>query len=88
MFKKKYHSDGTLNTYKARLVAKVFRQKEGIDYFDTYSPVARTTIIRLLFALSSLNDLIVHHMDVKITFLNGDLDKEIYMKQPEGYVLP
>ena len=88
VFKKKYHSDGTLNTYKARLVAKGFRQKEGIDYFDTYAPVARTTTIRLLFALASLNDLIIHQMDVKTAFLNGDLDEEIYMEQPEGYLLP
>lgn len=88
VFKKKYHSDGILNTYKARLVAKGFRLKKGVGYFDTYAPVARTINIRILFALASLNDLIVHQMDVKTTFLNGDLNKEIYMNQPEGYVLP
>jgi hypothetical protein len=69
-------------------VAKGFRQKEGIDYFDTYAPVARTTTIRLLFSLAFFNDLIVHQMDVKTAFLNGDLDEEIYMEQQEGYVLP
>lgn len=68
-------------------MAKGFRQKEGIYYFDTYAPVARTTTIRLLFALASLNDLIIHQMDVKTAFLNGDLDEEIYMEQPEGYLL-
>lgn len=88
VFRKKFHTDGTLNTYKARLVAKGFRQKEGIDYFDTYAPVARTTTIRVLFALASINDLAVHQMDVKTAFLNGDLDEEIYMEQPEGYILP
>ena len=88
VFRKKYHSNGTLNTYKARLVAKGFRQKEGVDYFDTYAPVAKTTTIRILFALASLNNLIVHQMDVKTAFLNGDLDEEIYMEQPEGFMLP
>jgi len=88
VFRKKYHSNGTLNTYKARLVAKGFRQKEGVDYFDAYAPVAKTTTIRILFALASLNNLIVHQMDVKTAFLNGDLDEEIYMEQPEGFMLP
>ena len=88
VFRKKYHSDGTLNTYKARLVAKGFRQREGIDYFDTYAPVVRTTTIRVLFALASLYNLNVHQMDVKKTFLNGDLNEEVYTKQLEGFVLP
>lgn len=79
VFIKKYHSDGTLNIYKSRLVAKGFRQKEDVDYFNTYAPVARTTTIRVLFALASLNEFIVHQMDVKTTFLNGYLDEEIYM---------
>nr|GEV86020.1 zinc finger, CCHC-type [Tanacetum cinerariifolium] len=64
-----------------------FRQKEGIDYFDTYVPVARITIIRSLLALTSIHNLVIHQMDVKTTFLNGDLDKEVYMKQPEGFVM-
>ncbi|KAH9768293.1 Integrase catalytic domain-containing protein [Citrus sinensis] len=72
----------------ARLVAKGFKQRNGIDYFDTYAPVARLTSIRVLFAIASLNNLYVHKMDVKTAFLNGDLDEEIYMEQPEGFVLP
>nr|GEU42852.1 zinc finger, CCHC-type [Tanacetum cinerariifolium] len=63
-------------------------QKEGIDFFDTYAPVARIFIIRLLLALAAINDLVIHQMDVKTAFLNGDLDEEIYMKQPEGFVKP
>nr|GFB57435.1 zinc finger, CCHC-type [Tanacetum cinerariifolium] len=65
-----------------------FRQKEVIDYFDTYAPVARITTIRLLLALAAIHNLVIHQMDVKTTFLNGDLDKEVYMKQPEGFVMP
>uniref|UniRef100_A0A2N9HCN4 CCHC-type domain-containing protein n=1 Tax=Fagus sylvatica TaxID=28930 RepID=A0A2N9HCN4_FAGSY len=71
-----------------RLVAKGFRQREGIDYFDTYAPVARITSIRVLIALASIYKLVVHQMDVKTAFLNGDLDEEVYMDQPEGFVLP
>nr|GFA19042.1 zinc finger, CCHC-type [Tanacetum cinerariifolium] len=65
-----------------------FRQKEVIDYFDTYAPVARITTIRLLLALAVIHNLVIHQMDVKTAFLNGDLDEEVYMKQPEGFVMP
>nr|KAJ0209090.1 hypothetical protein LSAT_V11C400189260 [Lactuca sativa] len=76
--------DGTNDKYKARLVIQGFRQKEGIYFFDTYAPVARISTIRLLLALASIHNLLIHQMDVKIGFLNGDLDEEIYMKQPEA----
>lgn len=59
-----------------------------MDYFDTYAPVAMITSIRVLFSLASIYDLYVHQMDVKTTFLNGDLDEEVYMEQSEGFVLP
>ncbi|KAH9672197.1 hypothetical protein KPL70_017637 [Citrus sinensis] len=88
VFRRKYNNDGSLQTFKARLVAKGFKQRNGIDYFDTYAPVARLTSIRVLFAIASLNNLYVHQMDFKTAFLNGDLDEEIYMEQPEGFVLP
>uniref|UniRef100_A0A2N9GRF5 CCHC-type domain-containing protein n=2 Tax=Fagus sylvatica TaxID=28930 RepID=A0A2N9GRF5_FAGSY len=88
VFRRKYRTDGTIQTFKARLVAKGFRQREGIDYFDTYAPVARITSIRVLIALASIYKLVVHQMDVKTAFLNGDLDEEVYMDQPEGFVLP
>uniref|UniRef100_A0A2N9HAW2 Uncharacterized protein n=1 Tax=Fagus sylvatica TaxID=28930 RepID=A0A2N9HAW2_FAGSY len=87
VFRRKYRTDGTIQTFKARLVAKGFRQREGIDYFDTYAPVARITSIRVLIALASIYKLVVHQMDVKTAFLNGDLDEEVYMDQPEGFVL-
>nr|GEU67999.1 zinc finger, CCHC-type [Tanacetum cinerariifolium] len=62
--------------------------RQGVDYFDTYAPVARITSIRVLFALALIYNLPIHQMDVKTAFLNGDLDEEVYMKQPEGFVLP
>nr|GEZ36957.1 hypothetical protein [Tanacetum cinerariifolium] len=61
---------------------------EGIDYFDTYAPVARITTIRLLLALAAIHNLVIHQMDVKTTLLNGDLDEEVYMKQPKGILMP
>ncbi|XP_068338880.1 uncharacterized protein [Pyrus communis] len=87
IFKKKLKPDGTIDKYKARLVAKGYRQKHGLDFFDTYSPVTRITSIRLLIAIAALHNMEIHQMDVKTAFLNGDLDEEIYMEQPEGFVV-
>jgi hypothetical protein len=86
VFKKKMKPDGIVDKFKTRLVAKGFTQKEGEDFFDTYSPVARMITIRVLVALAACNDLLIHQMNVKTTFLNGELDEEIYMKQPDGFV--
>jgi hypothetical protein len=88
IFKKKMNVDGSIDKFKARLVIQGFRQKEGIDYFDTYAPVARISTIRLLIAVASIHNLVIHQMDVKTAFLHGNLDEEIYMRQPEGYVMP
>jgi hypothetical protein len=87
IFKKKLRLDGTIEKYKARLVAKRFTQK-GDDFFDTYSLVARITTIRVLLALATSHGLHIHQMDVKMTFLYGELDKEIYIEQPNGYKIP
>ncbi|KAL0282934.1 UNVERIFIED_CONTAM: Retrovirus-related Pol polyprotein from transposon TNT 1-94 [Sesamum angustifolium] len=86
IFKKKLKPDGTVDKFKAKLVARGFKQKEGIDYFNTYSPVARLTTIRVLIALDSVYNLSIHQMDVKTAFLYGELEEEIYMDQPEGFV--
>jgi len=65
-------------------VIRGFDHKKEIDFFDTHSPVTKIKTIKTLIALVATHDLIVHEMDVKTTFLNGDLKKEIYMSQPEG----
>ncbi|CAJ2678824.1 unnamed protein product [Trifolium pratense] len=87
ILKKKLKPDGTVDKYKARLVAKGFRQRENIDFFDTFSPVTRITSIRVLISIAAIYNLEVHQMDVKTAFLNGDLEEEIYMEQPEGFVV-
>nr|KAJ0189237.1 hypothetical protein LSAT_V11C800423030 [Lactuca sativa] len=79
---------GSIDKNKARLVIQGFRQKEGVDFFDTYAHVAKISTIRLMLALAAIHNLVIHQIDVKTTFLNIDLDEEIYMKQPEGFVMP
>nr|GEW03019.1 zinc finger, CCHC-type [Tanacetum cinerariifolium] len=70
IFKRKMKVDETIDKFKARLVIQGFRQKEGIDYFDTYAPFGRITTIRLLLALVAIHNLVIHQMDVKTAFLN------------------
>lgn len=72
---------------RTRLVIRGFTQRKGLDYFDTYSPVTKIATIRTLLALAAIHDLVIHHMDVKTAFLNGDLEEEIYMSPPEGFVV-
>jgi hypothetical protein len=74
--------------YKARLVAKGFVQRHGVDYDEVYAPVARLESVCLLLALAAHGGWSVHHMDVKTTFLNGELDEEVYVTQPPGFELP
>jgi transposase InsO family protein len=84
----KSDENGLLLRFKSRLVAKGYKQIHGIDYHDTYAPVAKIATIRLLCAIAAHNDLHLHQMDVKTAFLNGDLQEEIYMKQPPGFIEP
>ncbi|GJZ83098.1 retrotransposon protein, putative, ty1-copia subclass [Tanacetum coccineum] len=88
LFKKKTDMDGEVHTYKARLVAKGCTQTYGIDYEETFSPVADIRAIRILIAIAAYYDYEIWQMDVKTAFLNGRLDEDIYMEQPEGYVNP
>ena len=88
VFKRKRKVDGSIDKYKARLVIKGCKQTEGLDYFETYSPIMRINSIRLVLAIVALRNLEVNEIDVKIAFLNGDLEEEIYMEQPEGFSAP
>ena len=85
VFKVKYDGDGKVDRFKSRLVAKGYSQRYGIDFEETFSPVVRFSSIRTLLAHAIQRGMIVHQMDVVTAFLNGDLDEEIYMQQPDGY---
>ena len=85
VFKTKKDSQGNIERHKARLVAKGFTQKEGIDYTETFSLASRKDYLHMIMALVAHFDLELHQMDVKTAFLNGELEEEIYMKQPKGF---
>jgi len=74
--------------HKARLCFMGNRQIKGLDFNETFAPVAKFTIIRCILAMTAANGWELHQMDVKTAFLSGDLDDEVYMKQPDGYVDP
>ncbi|KAH9743695.1 hypothetical protein KPL70_003390 [Citrus sinensis] len=78
--------DGEPPRYKARLVAKGFTQKHGVDFNEVFSPVVKYSSIRILLAIAAYNDLELDQMDVKTTFLHGNLEEEILMDQPEGFI--
>ena len=86
VFKKKTKSDGLIERYKARLVAQGFSQKRGLDYDETFSPVIRFESFRTLVAIAVQKGLKLHQLDITAAFLNGHLEEEVFMKQPEGFV--
>ncbi|GJX22051.1 retrotransposon protein, putative, ty1-copia subclass [Tanacetum coccineum] len=86
LFIKKTDMDGAAHTYKARLVAKGFTQTLGIDYEEIFSPIADIRAIRIFIAIAAFYDYEIWKMDVKIAFLNGYLNEEVYMEQLEGFV--
>ncbi|GJT61471.1 ribonuclease H-like domain-containing protein [Tanacetum coccineum] len=86
LFKHKFHADGTLSRYKARLVANGSSQQLGVDFDETFSPVVKSATIRTVFSLSVSRQWPIHQLDVKNAFLNGDLSETVYMHQPPGFV--
>ena len=86
MFKLKRNSDGSVVRYKARLVAQGYSQSEGVHYQEVFSPAVRYSTIRSLLAVANIYDWEIHQMDVKTAFLERDLEGEIYMRQPDGYI--
>ncbi|GJX50148.1 retrotransposon protein, putative, ty1-copia subclass [Tanacetum coccineum] len=87
IFKKRINMDGNIHTYKARLIAKGFTQTYGVDYEETFSPVADIKAIKILIAIAVFYNYKIWQMDVKYAFLNGRLNKDVYMVQPEGPML-
>ena len=87
VFRIKIEPDGK-RRFKDHLVVKGYSQRKGIDYAEIFSPVVKLTSIRILLSIVASENLHLEQMDVKTAFLHGDLDKEIYMQQPEGFVVP
>ena len=88
VFKIKRTADGTISKYKARLVAKGYVQRHGVDYDEVFAPVACIETIRLIIALEGSHGWEIHHLDVKTAFLHGELKEEVFVKQPEGFIVP
>jgi hypothetical protein len=87
LYKIKHAADGNVEKYKARFVARGFSQKEGIDYNEIFAPVARYSSIRIIISLAAVFGWKLHQMDVKTAFLNDEVEQEVYIKQPEGFVI-
>jgi hypothetical protein len=87
IYKIKHVVDGSIEKYKARFMARGFSQIEGVEYDETFAPVVKYTSIRSIIALASSMGWKIHQMDVKTTFLNGKIEQEVYIEQPEGFVI-
>jgi hypothetical protein len=88
VFKQKQGADGSILKCKARLVARGFEQRQGLDYEETFAPVVKWGTLRTILALAAQRHYPIYHLDVKTTFLHGHLSEEVYTLQPQGYEAP